>query len=66
MNDVTATDVATTTTGSGTGLKVTVVCNASNPTINYIINNYRQGYGADDQITIPNANANSNNAVTQL
>ena len=69
LNDVTATDVATTTTGSGTGLKVTVVCNAFQSYSSVTITSPGQGYGAGDQITIPsntNANANSNNAVTPL
>ena len=67
--DVTGTDVATTTTGSGTGLKVTVVCNAFQSYSSVTITSPGQGYGAGDQITIPSAtscNANSNNAATPL
>tara|TARA_X000000950_G_scaffold33582_1_gene36085 strand:- start:3729 stop:9425 length:5697 start_codon:yes stop_codon:yes gene_type:complete len=67
--DVTGTDVATTTTGSGTGLRVTVVCNAFQSYSSVTITSPGQGYGAGDQITIPSAtscNANSNNAATPL
>ena len=67
--DVTGTNVATTTTGSGTGLRVTVVCNAFQSYSSVTITSPGQGYGAGDQITIPSAtscNANSNNAATPL
>ena len=69
LNDVTGTSVATTTTGSGTGLQVTIVCNAFQSYSSITITQPGQGYAVNDTITIPSAtscNANSNNAATPL